>query len=132
MVIAYCVGVVCEPLRLWVTRVQEHLKKTPALGDQPTMPAWAQQRAAQELDTNLRLACERDLRSSIARLKLYLEDDKTISVLVLHIQDRIVDDYVAFGDVIQSLFAGTSKPDLLTEGELKELLVIVCGSSQGP
>ena len=93
-----------------------------------TSQAWVQLSVAQELDESFRLACERDLRASVARLKLYLEDDKTVSVLLAHIQDRIVDEYGAFRDVTGTLYADGPKPTLLTEAELKEFLKVICES----
>ncbi|KAK6974283.1 hypothetical protein R3P38DRAFT_3239577 [Favolaschia claudopus] len=46
-----------------------------------------QQPAAQELNRAFRTACGRDLRGQAAQLRLYLEDDRTVGVLLEHIQE---------------------------------------------
>lgn len=46
--------------------------------------------------TEFRSACERDLRVGVLRMRLYLEDEKTVNVLLTHVRDRIVEEYAFF------------------------------------
>jgi conserved oligomeric Golgi complex subunit 3 len=87
---------------------------------------WATQAKAEELETNFRLACERDLRSSVIRMKLYLEDERTVGVLVAHAQDRIVDEYLSFVEVVGTLYSGDMRAKFLSSEDLKALLWRVC------
>lgn len=83
--------------------------------------------AASEADgVNLqfREACERDLRSDVNRLRLYLEDQRTVGVLLDHIQDRVVDVYAGYRDLVTP---STSAQDVLSETSLREFLREVCG-----
>ncbi|KAI0029372.1 Sec34-like family-domain-containing protein [Vararia minispora EC-137] len=42
------------------------------------------------------IACMRDVRAGIARLRLYLEDARTVGVLVGHVRERLEEEYAAF------------------------------------
>ena len=68
-------------------------RKAQAQPDAPALAAqeWATQPAAEAIDAAFRAACERDLRSASARLRLYLEDDRTVRVLVDHVQARVLE-----------------------------------------
>ena len=46
------------------------------------------------------MICERDLRSDVNRLRLYLEDQRTVHILLDHVQDRIVDVYADYRDLV--------------------------------
>jgi hypothetical protein len=111
-VISECVNPICGPLRPWTNSVQDQRGTS-----KPTASPSAS--IAEELDKKFHLACEQDLRVSVARLRLYLEDDRTVSVLVSHIQDKIMEEYGAF--------RAASKPDfVLAKSKLKETLKAVC------
>ncbi|KII92962.1 hypothetical protein PLICRDRAFT_37778 [Plicaturopsis crispa FD-325 SS-3] len=131
-VISQCSDSITTPLRTWVDRIQsQNTIRTapPPPGQQPlplTAQPWAQQSSAEELDNVFRLACERDLRSNVARLRLYLEDGRTVGVLMLHIQDRIADEYAAFRDVVSNMYTGALKSVVLSPGPLREMLARIC------
>ncbi|KAF9050510.1 Sec34-like family-domain-containing protein [Panaeolus papilionaceus] len=76
-------------------------------------------------------AIQRDLRASSGRIRLYLEDERTARVLLDHVVDRIVDEYVAWRGVVAKgdstlLPAGV---DFLAPAKLRETLREVCGDS---
>lgn len=76
-------------------------------------------------------ACHRDLRSAVTKLSLYLEDDRTVAVLVKHAQERIVDEYLEFRRVVWSTAVGTeAQSGILTEEAVRTLLYDVCGSKE--
>ncbi|KAF8139471.1 Sec34-domain-containing protein [Mycena galopus ATCC 62051] len=119
-VISSCATPICTPLRQWIDQIDAHNTRRAREQDAEIAPLTAQpafqQPAAEELERAFRAACERDLRGQSARLKLYLEDDRTVGVLLQHIQDRIVDEYALFRDVVWNMYAGgcgrlkTAKP----------------------
>jgi hypothetical protein len=60
---------------------------------------------------------------------LYLEDEKIVGVLMGHIQDRIVEDYEAFRDVSESMYAGALRGVMLSSLGLREVLKRICDDS---
>lgn len=78
------------------------------------------------MEGNFRLHCTQDLTASVAKLRLYLEDDRTVAVLVTHIQDKIIEEYEAFRDVVLEMHAGSLKDVELSRTELKEVLRGAC------
>lgn len=129
-VISYCANPVCDPLRTWRERIDAYNASRKELPAELTSQPWAQQPGAEELDRSFRASCERDLRGNVARMRLYLEDDRTVGVLVEHVQDRIMDEYVAFKDVVWNMYAGGLRGTVLTTVELRALLRTVCDSGE--
>ncbi|KAJ6500169.1 Sec34-like family-domain-containing protein [Mycena vitilis] len=134
-VISECAVPICTPLRTWITQIDAHNARR-ARGEQDveiaplTAQAAFQQPAAEELERAFRAACERDLRGQAARLRLYLEDDRTVGVLLQHIQDRIVDEYSLFRDAVWNMYAGGMRAGVFSSTGLREFLKTVCGEGQ--
>lgn len=126
--ISACSAPIYTPLRSWVVRIQSHNLSSHATEDSTALHTqdWAQQSAAQELDEAFRLACHRDLNANVLRLRLYLEDDRTVGVLLQHVQDRITDEYSAFRDAAVSMYAESMRDTLLSSTALRALLKSVC------
>lgn len=55
-------------------------------------------------------------------MKLYLENDRTVGVLVQHVLERVVDEYGTFRAVAGNMYAGALRPTLLEDGDLREVL----------
>ena len=88
---------------------------------------------ASELDgLNLRFreTCERDLRSDVNRLRLYLEDQRTVHVLLEHIQERVVEVYAGYRDLAMTMGGPSNSGGVLSVTMLRELLREVCGESK--
>jgi len=86
---------------------------------------------ADDVNRRFREACERDLRFDVNRLRLYLEDQRTVHVLLEHVQERIMEVYADYRDLVM----GMGKPsesglDVLGATSLRELLREVCGESK--
>ena len=77
------------------------------------------------LDESFKMGCHRDLRASVARMRLYLEDDRTVLVLLSHVQEKIVDEYVDFRQAVSERSKG-SEAFLMTIQELKDFLKTIC------
>jgi len=136
----YCAGAVCAPLRTWIDLVEKrHLdRKHPNLaGGGGDRERNNRPPPAVEVDKSFRLACESDVRAFIARMRLYLEDDKTVGVLVSHVQDRIVEEYDSFKIVVGHVeghghgHGGGSRPAIFEEAELREFLGGLCREALG-
>lgn len=128
-IILQCSEPLCEPLRSWLDRVREQgSAHRGAEGDQIpiTVPDWAQQSAAVDLERNFRGACEQNLRISVTRMHLYLEDDRTVGVLVHHIQEIILGGYSEFRDVIWNMYDGAMRETVLSSTGLRDMLREIC------
>ena len=83
------------------------------------------------LNLQFRESCERDLRSDVNRLRLYLEDQRTVHVLLDLIQERVVEVYAGYRDMVMMMGGpSNSGQDVLSVTLLKELLREVCGESK--
>jgi len=129
-VISLCAQGPCEPLQEWVDRVRAFNASrtvTPSVNaPAPTEQDWASQPAAEELHAQFVESCERDLRAAVTKLRLYLEDDRTVSVLLTHVKEAVVDGYMGYREVIRNMYAGTLKGAVYSEESLKERLHVIC------
>ncbi|KAI6121799.1 Sec34-like family-domain-containing protein [Pisolithus sp. B1] len=133
-VISLCSKPLCEPLREWVDRVRA-FNASRSVSSHPNQPkpllteqAWATQSVAEELHGKFVEACERDLRISVTRLRLYLEDNRTVSILLTHVKEAIVDGYMTYRDTVWNMYAGTLKRTVYSEESLKQSLNVICDS----
>jgi len=108
-------------------------KQTESSHPNPLPTPALQNRASEADDINLRFreACERDLRSDVNRVRLYLEDQRTAHILLDHVQDRVMEAYAGYRDLV-TLMENPSKSgqDVLSVTLLRELLRDVCGESK--
>lgn len=131
-VISHCSDAICQPLREWVSRVRQHNANRAAVPrpspQQPPLMTleWAQEPAAESLHNNFRHACHTKLRSDVIRLRLYLEDGRTVGVLVEHVKDRLVDEYAVFRETIWDMYAGALRDLVLEDRPLREMLKEIC------
>ncbi|KAG1812095.1 Sec34-like family-domain-containing protein [Suillus subaureus] len=130
-VISFCAKLPCEPLQEWVDRVRAFNDARVAFlpGSQApllTEQEWAKQAIAENLHQVFVEACERDLRSFVTKLRLYLEDDRTVSVLVTHIEEAIIDDYLKFQNVVWNMYAGAMKTVVFSQDCLRDYLKSIC------
>ncbi|KAI0338277.1 Sec34-domain-containing protein [Trametopsis cervina] len=122
-VIAACADSVCKPLRSWLNeRIAASSTTSPAT-DPSTQP--------QQVLSEFTVACHRDLRATVANMSLYLEDDRTVAVLVKHTQERIVDEYLEFRRAVWSSAVGTeAQVGVMNEDGVRSLLNEVCGINE--
>jgi hypothetical protein len=80
------------------------------------------------LDETFRTACASDLRSSLARVRLYVSEARTAAVLAQHAVDRVEDAYGAFRLAARQVGARVAVGNGLMDNDaLKSLLKDVCG-----
>ena len=95
----------------------------------PALQNWVSE--SDGLNLQFREACERDLRSDVNRLRLYLEDRRTVHVLLDHVQERVMEVYAGFRDLVMTMGGPSSSgQDVLSATLLRELLREVCGESK--
>ena len=84
------------------------------------------------VNLQFREACERSLRSDVNRLRLYLEDQRTVYVLLDHVQERIMEVYADYRDLVMTIEKKPSESGqgVLSDTSLKELLGEVCGENR--
>ena len=51
-------------------------------------------------------ALEAAAHDAAVRLRLYVEDERTVDVLLTHVQDRVVDDWLDFGALVAGFYGG--------------------------
>jgi hypothetical protein len=84
------------------------------------------------LDEAFRTACASDLRSNLARVRLYVSDARTAAVLVQHAVDRVEDAYGAFRLAARQVGARVVGENGVMDDEvLKRLMKEVCGEAGG-
>ncbi|KDQ55621.1 hypothetical protein JAAARDRAFT_59617 [Jaapia argillacea MUCL 33604] len=131
-IIVSCSESICEPLRNWVDRLRALSSRRPPLPttSPPTTsdPVNPQQSAleVEPLAENFQLCCHRDLRANVARLRLYVEDEKAVGVLVGHIIERIEDAYEEFGELVKGRFGGELRGKVMAQEELRVMLREIC------
>jgi conserved oligomeric Golgi complex subunit 3 len=141
-IISYCSNPVARPLTEWTDRVYAQSTEGASLSEKSRTPGtssvelgispsllqqdWISEGAVGSLDHNARRMCETELRSAVIRLRLYLEDDRTVRVLVEHVQDSVMEAYGRFRGVVTKLYASGVANELLGVTELRALLGDVC------
>lgn len=133
-IISLCAKGPCEPLQEWVDRVRAfNTSRTVTSPTNPPGPvpllteqSWAHQSAAEELHTKFVESCERDLRAAVTKLRLYLEDNRTVSVLLTHVEEAVVNGYMGYREVVWNMYAGALKGVVYSEESLKERLRVIC------
>ncbi|TFK53805.1 Sec34-domain-containing protein [Heliocybe sulcata] len=111
------------PLQHFVSQVRAYSDARNANGPTPALPA---ENVASETQREFHLACHRDLRAGVARMRLYLEDQETVGVLVGHATDRITDEYAEFRGIVWGLYAGALREELMAMDKLKVMLREIC------
>ena len=64
-----------------------------------------------------------EAHSVAMRLRLYIEDERTVGVLLKHVQDKIVDDWMNFRDLVCNMYNGALRSKAPTEGSIREKVV---------
>ena len=112
-VIFGCANLVCAGMRHWMDTISANTnQQTPSAN-------------IESVDETFKMGCHRDLRASVARMRLYLEDDRTVLVLLSHVQEKIVDEYVEFKQVVSERSKG-NEISLMSVQELKDFLKGIC------
>ena len=112
-VIFGCANLVCAGVRHWMDAVSANPNQQTSSANVASM------------DETFKMGCHRDLRASVARMRLYLEDDRTVLVLLSHVQEKIVDEYVEFKQIVSERSKG-SEASLMSVQELKDFLKGIC------
>ena len=59
-------------------------------------------------------------------MRLYLEDKRTVGVLLQHVQERLTEGYGAFREIVYGMYAGAMRGRVLSEDGLVEVLSEIC------
>lgn len=96
--ITQCTDAATAPLRAFIDRCTAHLASDKNLPAQP----WATPQAVTEVHDEFRKTAEAELSRWRSNLKLYLQDEETVRVLVPPAQTGIVDTYRQFHDLVRA------------------------------
>ncbi|KAI0332278.1 Sec34-domain-containing protein [Cubamyces sp. BRFM 1775] len=121
-------------LRSWAERVRltYALDNDPVGPDgQPELPrlnyaqtrSWAGAGSALASIDGIPYGLECQSHDASMRLRLYIEDERTVEVLLKHMEDRIVDDWMYFRDITWNLYNGATRDKTPTEKMLRDMIV---------
>jgi len=79
-----------------------------------------------QINQDFRAACEKETTAWITQLRIYLKDQKTISVLVAPYKTRIVGVYGAFLDLVTKEYPGEVAEGMLSPADVWSLLDRLC------
>ncbi|KAF5381998.1 hypothetical protein D9615_004200 [Tricholomella constricta] len=116
-IIALCTDSITQPLHDWAV--------TPSSPDTAANLPSKPQAAARDISTAFERACTTELRAQAGRLRLYLEDARTITARVLleHVRERIGDAYEAFWEAGSGRGLGE---DVMSVPVVRRLLIDAC------
>lgn len=107
------------------------MERLGTLNDAKTpLPDWALQNAAEDVHRSFIENLHRELPLKVVKLRLYLEDSRTVAVLLQHVQDRIIEEYATFGDVVQRRYGGSFQSTLDTNS-FRNILRSICVEDSG-
>ena len=66
------------------------------------------------------------MRDAAVRIRLYVEDERTVDVLLTHVQDRVADDWLDFADLVGNLYGGALRDAIPTAQFVRERLMRGC------
>ena len=144
MVITYCAGHMTALIRLWIQRVHDHRQSAKPLGASSVAGAptpeplsslsWASPAAVNTLWVKLNTSAATELRSAVHKLRLYLEDERTVSVLLGHVQDRVVDDWAEWRALGREVYPIGSEVEVEvgTEDLVRAIVRNACDEHSGP
>ncbi|KAI0368378.1 Sec34-domain-containing protein [Pilatotrama ljubarskyi] len=87
---------------------------------------WSGAESAIAIINSIPWSIETQTHEHATRLRLYIEDERTVEVLLKHIQERIVDDWMYFRSIIWNLYNGAVRPKIPTEDMFREMVVNGC------
>ncbi|KIJ49534.1 hypothetical protein M422DRAFT_160832 [Sphaerobolus stellatus SS14] len=79
-----------------------------------------------QVDLDFHAACDKETRAWMAQLRIYLKDQKTISVLLAPYQTRIVTAYTSFRDLVTKEYPNEVGGKLVSSTDLWGLLQRLC------
>ena len=144
MVILYCAAYMTVRMRVWVERVRDHLRPRRPIGTSSVAGApapeplsslsWSSPGAVNALWAGLNTSASTEMRSAIHKLRLYLEDERTVNVLLGHIQDRVVDDWAEWRALVREVYPIGSgvDVDVGTEDLVRAMVRNACDEHSGP
>lgn len=87
---------------------------------------WSGADAAVGIINDIPYTLERQTNEVVVRLQLYIEDERTVEVLVKHIQELIVDNWMYWRETTWNLYNGEIRDKIPTEEMFREHVVNGC------
>jgi len=118
--IAQCAADATAPAKAFLDRCTLHLSSGRS-GDLATQP-WATSDKVLEVQEAVKAATEKKVPEWIDNLKLYLQDEATVKVLIPPLQTTLLDSYKTFYDLVRSEYDITTSSALTTPAALHAVL----------
>ncbi|KAI0769415.1 Sec34-domain-containing protein [Trametes elegans] len=88
--------------------------------------SWAGADAARFLVDTIPYSLEFDVHNAAVQLRLYIEDERTVEVLLKHIQERVVDDWMYWRGIVWNMYNGAVREEVPTEEMVREMVANGC------
>lgn len=79
--------------------------------------------AAIVTDEDFKTTLESELPKAVSRLRLYLADSATVSVLLTHIQDKVITEYISFRKATELMPAENDRTFVLSPESLRTYFI---------
>lgn len=121
--ISQCAADATAPAKAFLDRCTLHLSSQTAgkSGELASQP-WATPDKVMEVHEAVKVACEKKVPEWIDSLKLYLQDEATVKVLIPPLQSSLLDNYRAFYDVVRAEYEFTTYSNLTTPSAMHAVL----------
>ncbi|KAI0633496.1 Sec34-domain-containing protein [Trametes polyzona] len=88
--------------------------------DYAQVGSWAGQDSALNVINTIPWQFEKNVHEHATRLRLYIEDERTVGVLLKHAEERMVDDWMVFRTTVWNLYEGRIRNKIPTPEMIRE------------
>lgn len=121
--IAQCAAEATAPAKAFLDRCTLHLSSQAAgKSGELASQLWATPDKVMEVHEAVKVACEKKVPEWINSLKLYLQDEATVKVLIPPLQSSLLDNYRAFYDVVRAEYEFGTYSNLTTPSAMHAVL----------
>ena len=136
--ISRCADAASQPVQTFIKRCaafrasKEMAASESSSASSPPEQEFASPANVLQVDTDFRESCDKAITAWLARLHIYLEDDKTISILVAPLKVKVMQLYGSFRDLIGTEYAHEVADGMLSQVDLGGFLDRICTEHSVP
>jgi conserved oligomeric Golgi complex subunit 3 len=137
--ISRCADAASQPVRTFIDRCAVfRASRESAISDtSPTSFSLPKQDFAtptnvMQVDKDFRASCNKEMTAWLARLQIYLEDSKTVSILVAPLKAKVVQSYGSFRDLVGTEFPHELVDDLPSPMDFWSFVDRLCTEHNAP
>ncbi|KAF8478273.1 cis-golgi transport vesicle tethering complex subunit [Gautieria morchelliformis] len=137
--ISRCADTTSKPILIFIERCAAFRLSRETLVSETSLASFslpeqdfASPTSVMQVDTEFRASCNLEITAWLARLQIYLEDDKTISILLAPLKAKIVQSYGSFRDLIRTEYPHQVVDGLLSQVDFRNFLDRLCTEHDVP